>query len=243
MALAHNGNLINSYELRTELENEGSIFHTTSDTEVISYMITKERVRTRSIEEAVLHAMGHALPNNATPSLLTINKHKGFDCPGCAWPEPDQADLNIVEFCENGAKAVAEETTPKKADAAFWADYSVSELREKTDHWLGKVGRITEPLLYDRSSGDDHYRPVSWDKAIGIIAEQLQRTEPDEAVFYTSGKAPNESAYAIQLLARRMGTNNLPDCSNMCHESTGAALSATLGLGKEIGRASCRERV
>ena len=181
---------------------------------------------------AVLHAMGHALPNNATPSLLTINKHKGFDCPGCAWPEPDQADLNIVEFCENGAKAVAEETTPKKADAAFWADYSVSELRERTDHWLGKVGRITEPLLYDRSSGDDHYHPVSWDKAIGIIAEQLQRTEPDEAVFYTSGKAPNESAYAIQLLARRMGTNNLPDCSNMCHESTGAALSATLGLGK-----------
>ncbi|HIW92183.1 MAG TPA: FdhF/YdeP family oxidoreductase [Candidatus Corynebacterium avicola] len=181
---------------------------------------------------AVLHAMEHALPNNAVPSLLTINKHKGFDCPGCAWPEPDQADLNVVEFCENGAKAVAEETTPKKADAAFWADYSVSDLREKTDHWLGKVGRITEPLLYDRSSGDDHYRPVSWDKAIGIIAEQLQRTEPDEAVFYTSGKAPNESAYAVQLLARRMGTNNLPDCSNMCHESTGAALSATLGLGK-----------
>jgi molybdopterin-dependent oxidoreductase alpha subunit len=181
---------------------------------------------------AVLHAMQYALPNNGGPSLLTINKHKGFDCPGCAWPEPDQADLNIVEFCENGAKAVAEETTPKKAGPDFWARYTVEELREKTDHWLGKQGRITHPLLYDRTTGDGHYRPVSWERAFQIIADQLQNTAPDEAVFYTSGKAPNESAYAIQLLARRMGTNNLPDCSNMCHESTGSALSATLGLGK-----------
>ncbi|WP_052317375.1 FdhF/YdeP family oxidoreductase [Corynebacterium terpenotabidum] len=181
---------------------------------------------------AVFHALQHAVPNNALPSLLTINKHKGFDCPGCAWPEPDQHDLNIVEFCENGAKAVAEETTPKKAGPDFWAQYTVEELREKTDHWLGKVGRITHPLLYDRDSGDGHYRPVSWADAFALIAEELQGIEPDEAVFYTSGKAVNEAAYAIQLLARRMGTNNLPDCSNMCHESTGSALSATLGLGK-----------
>ncbi|MCJ7857872.1 FdhF/YdeP family oxidoreductase [Corynebacterium kalidii] len=181
---------------------------------------------------AVLHAMEHALPNNATPSLWTINKHKGFDCPGCAWPEPDQADLNIVEFCENGAKAVAEETTPKKAGPDFWASYTVEQLREKTDHWLGKVGRITEPMLYDRDSGDGHYRPVSWETAFGIIADQLRETAPDEAVFYTSGKASNEAAYVFQLLARRMGTNNLPDCSNMCHESTGSALAATVGLGK-----------
>lgn len=181
---------------------------------------------------AVLHAMQYALPNNGGPSLLTINKHKGFDCPGCAWPEPDQHDLNIVEFCENGAKAVAEETTPTKAGPDFWARYTVEELREKTDHWLGKQGRITHPLVYDRDSGDGHYRPISWDDAIAMIAEELQSITPDEAVFYTSGKAVNESAYAVQLLARRMGTNNLPDCSNMCHESTGSALSATLGLGK-----------
>lgn len=181
---------------------------------------------------AVFHAMQHAVPNNALPSLLTINKHKGFDCPGCAWPEPDQHDLNIVEFCENGAKAVAEETTSSTAGPEFWARYTVDELREKTDHWLGKQGRITHPLLYDRESGDGHYRLVSWDDAFALIADQLQHTDPDEAVFYTSGKATNEPAYAIQLLARRMGTNNLPDCSNMCHESTGAALSATLGLGK-----------
>lgn len=181
---------------------------------------------------ALLHTMVHVLPNNAAPSLLTINKHKGFDCPGCAWPEPDQADLNIVEFCENGAKAVAEETTPKKAGPEFWARYTVEDLREKTDHWLGKVGRITEPMLYDRDSGDGHYRPVSWEKAFSIIAGQLRATAPEEAVFYTSGRASNEAAYVFQLLGRRTGTNNLPDCSNMCHESTGAALSATLGLGK-----------
>ncbi|MDN5582657.1 MAG: FdhF/YdeP family oxidoreductase [Corynebacterium sp.] len=181
---------------------------------------------------AVIHAMEHAVPNNAAPSLLTINKHKGFDCPGCAWPEPDQADLNIVEFCENGAKAVAEETIPKKAGPDFWAAHTVEDLREKTDHWLGKVGRITEPMLYDRASGDGHYRPVSWETAFGVIAEQLRDTAPEDAVFYTSGKASNEAAYVFQLLARRMGTNNLPDCSNMCHESTGSALSSTLGLGK-----------
>lgn len=181
---------------------------------------------------AVLHAMQYAVPNRALPSLLTMNKHKGFDCPGCAWPEPDQHDLNIVEFCENGAKAVAEETTPVTAGADFWARYTVEELREKTDHWLGRQGRITLPLLYDRDSGDGHYRPVSWEDAFRIIADELRSIEPDEAVFYTSGKAVNESAYAVQLLARRLGTNNLPDCSNMCHESTGTALSATLGLGK-----------
>ena len=135
---------------------------------------------------AVLHAMGHALPNNATPSLLTINKHKGFDCPGCAWPEPDQADLNIVEFCENGAKAVAEETF-EEADAVFWADYSRQRAAGKTDHWLAMDASPNHRLR--RSSGDDHYRPVSWDKAIGIIAEQLQRTEPDGRL-YTPARLP-----------------------------------------------------
>ncbi len=180
----------------------------------------------------IYHAMQHAVPNRGVLPLITMNKHGGVDCPGCAWPEPEQGDLGIVEFCENGAKAIAEETTPGRADVDFWASHTVQALREKTDHWLGKQGRITTPLLYDRSSGDEHYRPVSWDGAFDLIAGQLRRTEPEKAVFYTSGRASNEAAYAFQLLGRRMGSNNLPDCGNMCHESTGSALSETLGLGK-----------
>lgn len=181
---------------------------------------------------AVFHAMTHAVPNRGLLPLITMNKPGGVDCPGCAWPEPDHHDLNIQEYCENGAKAIAEETTSDRADRDFWARYTIEELREKTDHWLGKRGRITEPMLYDRSSGDEHYRPVSWERAFEIIRDQLTTTAPEEAVFYTSGKASNEAAYAYQLLARRMGSNNLPDCGNLCHETTGTALSATLGLGK-----------
>lgn len=180
----------------------------------------------------VFHAMQHAVPARGLLPLLTMNKHGGVDCPGCAWPEPEQGDLGVVEFCENGAKAIAEETTPDRAGVDFWAQHTVADLREKTDHWLGKQGRITTPLLYDRPTGDEHYRPVSWEEAYRIIAEQLQRTSPAEAIWYTSGRASNEAAYMFGLLARRHGSNNLPDCGNMCHESTGAALSETLGLGK-----------
>ncbi|WP_080793413.1 FdhF/YdeP family oxidoreductase [Corynebacterium pacaense] len=180
----------------------------------------------------VLHALQFALPNRGLLPLITMNKPGGIDCPGCAWPEPSTHNLGIVEFCENGAKAVAEETTPSRATAEFWAEHSIHQLREKTDHWLGGQGRITGPLLYDRSSGDAHYRPVSWEKALELISGKLREIEPDEAVFYTSGRAPNEPAYMLQLLARRLGTNNLPDCGNMCHESTGTALTETLGLGK-----------
>lgn len=180
----------------------------------------------------VFHAMQQAIPARGLLPLVNMNKHGGVDCPGCAWPEPSQQDINIAEFCENGAKAIAEETTPGRADAEFWAQHSVTEMRDKTDHWLGKSGRITEPLLYDRSTGDDHYRPVSWERAFELISEQLQKTDPKQAIFYTSGRASNEAAYSFQLLARRLGSNNLPDCGNLCHESTGTALSSTLGLGK-----------
>lgn len=180
----------------------------------------------------VLHSLQHAIPNKGVLPLLTMNKHGGVDCPGCAWPEPPQGEIGIVEFCENGAKAIAEETTPVRTGSDFWAENSIFQLREKTDHWLGKQGRISSPMYYDRSSGDEHYRPISWDKAFDLISTQLKHTEPDEAVFYTSGRAPNEAAYMFQLLARRLGTNNLPDCGNMCHESTGSALSETVGLGK-----------
>ncbi|RNE49065.1 hypothetical protein C5L39_06245 [Corynebacterium alimapuense] len=164
--------------------------------------------------------------------MLNMNKHGGVDCPGCAWPEPAQSELGMVEFCENGAKAIAEETTPQRAGVEFWAKHSIADLREKTDHWLGKQGRITQPMLYDRSSGNEHYQPVSWDDAFDLIAEQLGRTSGQQAAYYTSGRASNEAAYMLGLLARRQGSNNLPDCSNLCHESTGAALSQTVGLGK-----------
>lgn len=180
----------------------------------------------------VMHAMQHAVPARGLLPLINMNKHGGVDCPGCAWPEPDQQDLGVVEFCENGAKAIAEETTPTRATPDFWAEHTVTELRDKTDHWLGKQGRITEPLLYDRSSGDDHYRPITWEKAFALIAEQLKKTDPKKAVFYTSGRASNEAAYSFQLLARRLGSNNLPDCGNLCHESTGVALKEVAGLGK-----------
>ncbi|GGG75020.1 FdhF/YdeP family oxidoreductase [Corynebacterium pelargi] len=193
--------------------------------------VSKRKTKAAGVP-GVLHAMQHAVPNRALLPLLTMNKDGGIDCPGCAWPEPAQSDLNVVEFCENGAKAVAEETTPHRATPEFFAKYSISDLREKTDHWLGKQGRLTTPMLYDRDTGDEHYRPISWDQAYELIAEQLHSIRPEEAIFYTSGRASNEAAYLFGLLARRLGTNNLPDCGNLCHESTGSALGQTLGLGK-----------
>ncbi len=162
-------------------------------------------------------------------TLRLVNQQRGFDCPGCAWPESDKPHL--AEFCENGAKAVAEESTVRRVGAEFFAAHPVSELATRSDHWLGQQGRLTEPVL--REAGDDHYRPVSWDHAFGIVADVLAAMEtPDQAVFYTSGRTSNEAAFLYQLFARRLGTNNLPDCSNMCHESSGAALSETLGVGK-----------
>jgi molybdopterin-dependent oxidoreductase alpha subunit len=162
-------------------------------------------------------------------TLRLVNQQRGFDCPGCAWPEADKPHL--AEFCENGAKAVAEESTVRRVGAAFFASHPVSELAGRSDHWLGQQGRLTEPVL--REAGADHYRPVRWDDAFGIVADALAAMEtPDQAVFYTSGRTSNEAAFLYQLLARKLGTNNLPDCSNMCHESSGAALSETLGVGK-----------
>ncbi len=204
-----------------------------AEANVYDYPKIGKKSKAAAGKHGVYHAMKMAAPNKAVPTLLKMNQHGGIDCPSCAWPEPSQNDLNIVEFCENGAKAVAEETAPETATPEFWAKYSVTELKDKTDFWLGHQGRITEPLLYDRSSGDDHYRPISWEKAFSLIKDQLKSLDdPNQAVFYTSGRASNEAAYAFQLLARRLGTNNLPDCGNLCHESTGVALSETLGLGK-----------
>jgi molybdopterin-dependent oxidoreductase alpha subunit len=164
-------------------------------------------------------------------TLLKVNQADGFDCPSCAWGDPAAGDRKHAEFCENGAKAVAWEATRKRVDAAFFAAHPVEFLRGQSDHWLESNGRLTEPMYL--TPGGTHYQPIAWDDAFRLIADRLRGlSEPGRALFYTSGRASNEAAFAYQLLARRLGTNNLPDCSNMCHESSGAALNETIGIGK-----------
>ncbi|MCW2598397.1 MAG: oxidoreductase alpha (molybdopterin) subunit [Frankiales bacterium] len=162
-------------------------------------------------------------------TLLKVNQADGFDCPGCAWPEHKKR--KHAEFCENGAKAVAEEATLRRVDRAFFAAHSVHDLDSKSEHWLGQQGRLTEPMY--KPAGSDHYQPISWDDALDLVAAELKALpSPDAAAFYTSGRTSNEAAFVYQLVARLFGTNNLPDCSNMCHESSGVALGETLGIGK-----------
>ncbi|MDQ1130786.1 FdhF/YdeP family oxidoreductase [Microbacterium sp. SORGH_AS_0888] len=182
---------------------------------------------------AVMHALGIAYQQagvvRSARALLRVNQKDGFDCPGCAWPETDHR--HVAEFCENGAKAVAEETTLRTVGPEFFASHSLDELRTHDDWWLGQQGRLTQPMILDE--GATHYRPASWDEALGEIADTLRGLDdPDQAIFYTSGRASNESAFLYQLLVRGLGTNNLPDCSNMCHESSGSALTETIGIGK-----------
>jgi molybdopterin-dependent oxidoreductase alpha subunit len=165
-----------------------------------------------------------------TRLLLELNQKDGFDCPGCAWPDPD-GERSHTEFCENGAKHVADEATTKRVGAEFFREWSVADLSLKSDYWLGKQGRITHPMLLRRQS--THYEPVSWEEVFQLIADELNALDsPDEAIFYTSGRASNEAAFLYQLFVREFGTNNLPDCSNMCHESSGTALTETIGIGK-----------
>ena len=176
------------------------------------------------------YTLGQGGPVRKTLPLLQVNQHDGFDCPGCAWPDPD-GKRSSFEFCENGAKAIAHESDRRVADADFFARHSVSELSRQSDYWLEQQGRLTEPMLLDE--GATHYRPVSWDEALTVVADSLKGlSSPDRAAFYTSGKATNEAAYVFQLMVRMYGTNNLPDCSNMCHESSGRALTKMFGLGK-----------
>jgi molybdopterin-dependent oxidoreductase alpha subunit len=162
-------------------------------------------------------------------ALAALNQLHGFDCPGCAWP--DAARRSAVEFCENGAKAVAHETTRARVDAAFFARWPVARLREQSDRWLEAQGRIAEP--FHRARGADRFEPVTWERAFQIAGAALRSlASPDEAIFYTSGRASNEAAFLYQLFAREFGTNNLPDCSNLCHESSGTALGEAIGVGK-----------
>ncbi|MDX3360489.1 MULTISPECIES: FdhF/YdeP family oxidoreductase [Streptomyces] len=162
-------------------------------------------------------------------TLLRVNQKDGFDCPGCAWPEGEQR--HTAEFCENGAKAVAEEATLRRVTPEFFRAHPVSDLAGRSGYWLGQQGRLTHPMYLPE--GADHYEPIGWDRAFDIVAEELRAlASPDEAVFYTSGRTSNEAAFLYQLFARELGTNNLPDCSNMCHESSGSALTETIGVGK-----------
>lgn len=182
---------------------------------------------------AIISTAKHGLSKMGLIGSLTnfykVNKFQGFDCPGCAWPDPD-GTRTIAEFCENGAKAIADEGTKKRASPEFWSKWTVRDLSLKSDKWLNSQGRLTHPLILKEDS--DYYEPISWDDAFEVIASEMASLPPDQAVFYTSGRTSNEAAFMWQLLARRYGTNNLPDCSNMCHESSGIALKEAIGIGK-----------
>jgi molybdopterin-dependent oxidoreductase alpha subunit len=177
---------------------------------------------------AVLWEQGVMLKSGA--ALFFMNKPGGFKCPSCAWPDPPPHSDPLV-FCENGAKALAWESTKKRATPEFFAKYSVAELARQSDYWLEQQGRITHPMIYDSAS--DHYVPVEWQKAFEIIGKELLAlSHPNEAEFYTSGRSSNESAFLYQLFAREFGTNNFPDCSNFCHEPTSQGLPPAIGVGK-----------
>ena len=167
-------------------------------------------------------------------TLLKLNQKNGFDCPSCAWPDPD-GDRKTAEFCENGAKAVASEATTKRLTPEVFARHRISDLLQQRDVWLEELGRITHPMV--RREGSDYYEAISWDEAFVLIGQHLHAlSSPDEAAFYTSGRASNEAAFMYGLFARQFGTNNLPDCSNMCHESSGTGLTEVIGFGKATVR-------
>ena len=183
---------------------------------------------------AILSTMKHGISRSgftgSISSLSKVNKFGGFDCPGCAWPDPDD-HRTIAEFCENGAKAIADEATKMKITAEFFKQHTVEDLSRKSDQWLNSQGRLTSPMILE--PGADNYSPISWEDSFELISNELCSLEnPNQAIFYTSGRTSNEAAFLWQLLARGFGTNNLPDCSNMCHESSGFALSDSIGIGK-----------
>ena len=177
------------------------------------------------------HVFGEMGLGRGLKALANLNQKGGIDCPGCAWPDPDDERSTIAEYCENGAKAIAEEATTKKLDTTFFQENSVSQLSMLSDYEIGKKGRLAQPMYLPE--GSDHYQEISWEGAFSKIAQHLNGLKsPDEAIFYTSGRTSNEAAFLYQLFVREYGTNNMPDCSNMCHESSGVALTDTLGIGK-----------
>ncbi|HEY7931789.1 MAG TPA: FdhF/YdeP family oxidoreductase [Acidimicrobiales bacterium] len=193
----------------------------------------KSSVGIPAVRHALDYALGEMGPVRSVSTLRMINQVAGFDCPGCAWPDPAAGERSHAEFCENGAKAAAWEATKARVDRDFFAGRTIEELRAMSDHELEREGRLTEPMYL--APGAQHYVPISWSDAIQLTAGHLRSmSSPNRAAFYTSGRASNEAAFVYQLLARRLGTNNLPDCSNMCHESSGAALTETIGIGKGV---------
>jgi molybdopterin-dependent oxidoreductase alpha subunit len=180
----------------------------------------------KSVKNALLK---HNIPIKGARTLLSANQPDGFDCPGCAWPDRNHA--STFEFCENGVKAVAAEATARRTGPALFERYTVSELMHESDFWLEDQGRLTHPMVYDATQ--DRYLPIEWDDAFALIARHLNSlADPNEALFYTSGRASNEAAFLYQLFVREYGTNNFPDCSNMCHEPSGTAMRESIGVGK-----------
>ena len=197
---------------------------------------TKQRKRTKiaagmkAIEETLEYGLAQSGLKNTIGTFHKLNQTDGFDCQSCAWPNPD-GERSFAEFCENGFKAVTYESTKKRMTPEFFREHSVTELLSRSDHWLGHQGRITEPMVL--RPGATHYEPIEWGDAFQLIASELRSlASPDEAIFYTSGRTSNETAFLYQLFVRAYGTNNLPDCSNMCHESTSVALPPMIGIGK-----------
>jgi molybdopterin-dependent oxidoreductase alpha subunit len=183
-----------------------------------------------AVASSLKHMYQRAGFGKGTKALLNLNQTGGFDCPSCAWPDPED-HRSSFEFCENGAKALASEATAKRATPAFFADHSLADLAEMSDFELDQAGRLTQPMVL--RPGSTHYQPLDWQDAFDLIARELNAlSSPDEAVFYTSGRASNEAAFLYQLFVRDFGTNNLPDCSNMCHESSGLAMNTSVGVGK-----------
>jgi molybdopterin-dependent oxidoreductase alpha subunit len=191
----------------------------------------KSAVGWPAIISSVKHVFGAMPVRRGVKTLLNLNQKGGIDCPSCAWPDPDDHRSGLGEYCENGAKAIADEATTLKATPVFFQRYSVAEMASKSDYWLGQQGRLTHPMVI--REGQSHYEKITWEGAFELISKELNDLKsPDEAIFYTSGRSSNEAAFLYQLFIRAFGTNNLPDCSNMCHESSGVALTETLGLGK-----------
>ena len=182
------------------------------------------------VREALKHTFKEMGVLRSMRTLLSMNQKDGFDCPSCAWPDPEHPSP-VAEYCENGAKALGDEATTQHIGADFFKNNSVEELSQLTDYELNKFGRLIEPMVL--RPGNVHYEPISWQAAFDLIAAELKKLDnPDEAIFYTSGRSSNEAAFLYGMFARALGTNNLPDCSNMCHESSGVALGETLGIGK-----------
>lgn len=217
---------------KTDLVPNDSLAETSTDLKVTEPL--KIAAGMKAIAATMKSAYGKMGIIRGNRALLALNQKGGIDCQSCAWPDPD-GKRTVAEFCESGAKAMADEGTKKRITADFFARYSIEDLSEKEDHWIDSQGRLTEPVVLRK--GSTHYEPIAWADAFDLIASELNSlNSPDEAVFYTSGRVSNEAAFLYQLFVRQFGTNNLPDCSNMCHESSGVALTESIGLGKATVR-------